>query len=135
MAVYLGNKLVDAIYRVSVYKDVPRYFARTLGGNTYGSLAAEDLQGLKSIRAYGFYNQDELETVTLPETVEHIGKNAFGECDNIRWIRFLSSTPPTVENYGLPTGGGMIWYVPIGSLEAYQNDTYFSKYTSYLRER
>ena len=133
MATYLGDKQIDAIYQISIYKDLPKYFSRTLGS----TLGADDLQGLTSIKEYGFYNQTNLRYVTLPETVESIGNYAFSGCTNIRYgyLRFLSPTPPSVGQYSaLPTGGGMTWYIPQGSLEAYENDEYFSQYTSYLKE-
>ena len=133
MTVYLGNKQIDAIYQISVFDELPKYFSRTLDS----TLEAEDLQGLKNIKDYAFYNQDNLRYVTLPETVESIGNYAFSGCDNIKYgyLRFLSATPPKVGQYSaLPTGGGMRWYIPQGSLEAYENDEYFSQYTSYLRE-
>ena len=137
MATYLGDKQIDAIYQISIYKDLPYYFSRTLGSSSYGSLGADDLQGLKTIKEYAFYNQDNLRYVTLTETVESIENYAFSGCDGIKngYLRFLSPTPPKVGRYSaLPTGGEMKWYVPQGSLEVYQNDEYFSKYTSYLKE-
>lgn len=137
MTVYLGKKSIDAIYQISIFEDLPKYFSRTLGNDNYGYLRAEDLQGLKSIREYAFYNQDGLRYVILPETVESIGNYAFSGCDNIKYgyLRFLSSTPPKVGQYSaLPTGSGMKWYIPQGSLEAYENDEYFSQYKSYLKE-
>lgn len=133
MATYLGNKQINPIYQISMFDELPKYFNRTLGS----SLGADDLQGLKNIKDYAFYGQDNLRYVTLPETVESIGNYAFADCDNIKYgyVRFLSTTPPKVGQYSaLPTGGGMIWYVPQGSLEAYENDEYFSQYASYLRE-
>lgn len=135
MAVYLGNKLVDTIFRISYYKDVPRYFARTLGENTYGRLSAEDLQGLRKIKEYGFYNQKKLETVILPETVEEIGDNAFSECRNIRYIRFLSTTPPKITTRSLSTSASApTIYVPEGCLDVYKNAENWSNHTNQLKE-
>lgn len=137
MATYLGDKQIDAIYQISVFDELPNYFLRTLGSDSYGRLDAEDLQGLKIIKEYGFYNQTNLRYVTLPETVESIENYAFSGCSNIKYgyLRFLSPNPPKVGQYSaLPVGGGMTWYVPQGSLEAYQNDEYFSQYTNYLKE-
>lgn len=134
MAIYLGDKQIDAIYEISGYEDLPQYFSRTLGNNTYGNLNASDLAGLKSIKPYGFYRQKELRYITLPETVEYIGDYAFIESD-IERITFMSTIPPTLGRSSLPTGGGMIWSIPKGSLEAYQNAGGFKDYSQYLVER
>lgn len=128
MAVYLGDKLVDVIYRISKFEDLPKYFSETLGSTLY----AEDLQGLRTIKDYGFYTQEKITRVILPETLTKIGKNAFSS--KVTSIRFLSSTPPEITTSSLPTGTSRIIYVPAGSLETYKAAPNWSRHTNQLRE-
>ena len=129
MALYLGGKRIDAIFEIKDNDSINDYVNRTKT-----SLKAEEIDGAVNIRSYAFYKQTTLKIIVLPSTVESIGDYAFSGCSKVTSVRFLSQTPPTLGRNALPTGGGMIWYVPSGCLDAYKNADGFSSYQSYLRE-
>jgi hypothetical protein len=129
MALYLGDKPIDVVFEIKANNSLEEYINRVKT-----SVKAEELEGIVNIKEYAFYKQTLLKTVVLPSTVQTIGNYAFDGCTKISYIRFLSETPPTIGNQALPTGGGMIWYVPKGCLEVYKNADGFSKYPNYLRE-
>ena len=129
MALYLGSNEIDVIYNIVASNELDVYINGTLS-----KITAEQIDGAKKLRNYAFYNQKSLTNVTLPATIESIGDYAFSGCSKISYVRFLSTTPPTIGRNALPTGGGMRWYVPAGYLEVYQNAPGFSDYISYLKE-
>ena len=89
--------------------------------------------GVTAIHSYVF-NLVNIDYIKLPNSLLTIEEYAFERCDNISYVRFLSTTPPTIKNSSLPTGGDMIWYVPSNCLEIYKNADIFRYYESYLRE-
>ncbi|MEG1751940.1 MAG: leucine-rich repeat protein [Clostridia bacterium] len=57
-------------------------FQQIVGG-TVTELKASDLDGITEIRAYAFYNCQNLQRVALPESVETIGSYAFFGCNTL----------------------------------------------------
>lgn len=75
-----------------------------------------------------------LASLTIPNGVTRIGTSAFSGCYGLTEIHFLPTTPPTLVNTSaftnVPTT--CIFYVPTGSLEAYQTATNWSTYASQM---
>ena len=69
-----------------------------------------------------------LSRVIIPDSVTSIGTYAFNSCYSIKEFHFLSSTPPTLASTNafnnIPSD--CIFYIPAGSLEAYQTATNWS---------
>ena len=78
-----------------------------------------------SIGTYAFNSGYSLTNVIIPDSVTSIGTYAFSYCSGFGFIKFESTTPPTVSNVSafanVPTD--CIIYVPRGYLEAYEGAT------------
>jgi hypothetical protein len=51
---------------------------------TITEVTEEDMQGVKMIRQYQFYQLKSLEKVAIPNGVEQLGYSAFGYCENLK---------------------------------------------------
>lgn len=82
---------------------------------------------LKSV--YGndgtFYNCQNLEDITLPETLTEIGLGSFNNCPKMRWIKILSTQLPT---YNRINGFGNTNTIGISFGESWRNDNPSSDY-------
>ena len=89
--------------------------------------------GVTSIRNNAFFNCYSLSNITIPDGVTSIGTNAFCSCYGLSFIKFESTTPPTVSNSnawtGIPTD--CIIYVPSGTLSAYTSATNYPSSSTY----
>ena len=78
-----------------------------------------------SIGASSFYYCYSLTNIIIPDSVTSIETSAFNTCYGLGFIKFESTTPPTVSNANAfsraPTD--CIIYVPRGYLEAYEGAT------------
>lgn len=74
-----------------------------------------------------------LVSITIPDDVTSIGSSAFNSCYGLGFIKFTSTTPPTVANSNawssIPTD--CIIYVPTGTLETYKTATNYPNPTNY----
>ena len=73
---------------------------------------------------YAFENSEYLTEVTIPVTVESIGRNAFGNCQNLKDVYFLSEVPPQIGTdlfCGTWDADDFKIHVPCGAEEAYKN--------------
>lgn len=69
-----------------------------------------------------FFDCYSLTSIKIPESVDTIGDDAFCQCYSLSSIYFESETPPTIEeNTFYRLSPNCIFYVPVGSLEDYQN--------------
>ena len=78
-----------------------------------------------------------LQEVTIPVGVTTIGANAFEYDSAIKVFHCLPTTPPTIANanaFSQVGIGPIVFYVPQGSLQAYQTAPIWSNYASYLQE-
>lgn len=53
--------------------------------------------GLKTIASFAFYNDEGLEEITLPATIDFIGKDAFTGCSSLTAIHIPKGTRPKFE--------------------------------------
>ena len=132
----------------------------TIGDNAFdGSRHIESLIFPNSVTSMGAqvcYNMESVQNITLPNTITAISKglfqqcycltsisipstvttiaaSAFTNCYTLGYIRFASSSPPTVDNSnafsGVPTDCKI--YVPTGSLSAYTSATNYPSSSTY----
>ena len=92
--------------------------------------------GVTSIGAYTFDNCYSLSSITIPSGVTSIGNSAFYGALGLGFIKFSSSTPPTVSASNtwnsVPTD--CIIYVPTGTLSAYKSATNYPNPSTYTYE-
>lgn len=121
-------------------------------------LTQEDLAGISTITAYKFYGDTNLASVDIPNTVGAIYDYAFNGCSNLTSITIgdsvttigisafnvgrkgksatvymKSSNPPTIQSNTFSSYVTK-YYVPRGSLSAYQNATNWSVYAGKMEE-
>lgn len=131
-------------------------------GATYIDSVIEDGIGkmrfdgvVTSVGYYALGNHPTLAQIYLPEGLTYIGSQALAGCSNLYKVVFpstltsmgsnvLSATnlrelecraviPPTLGGDLSETWG--LFYVPIGSGEAYETASYWSKYKGYIHEK
>ena len=102
----------------SILRYTQRLFA---SGTAIRNLVIPD--NVDSISAGTFAQGTMLTSVTIPNSVTYIGDNAFSGCTAIQQIKVYATTPPQIYsktflniNLDVPV------YVPMQSLNAYQND-------------
>ena len=86
-----------------------------------------------SISSDAFSSCHSLTSITIPSGVTSISSSAFQYCYGLGYIKFKSTTPPTVSSSnawtGIPTD--CIIYVPRGSLSAYTSATNYPSSSTY----
>ena len=79
-----------------------------------------------------FFGCSGLTSLTIGNSVAMIGNYAFVSCSNLCSIKCLAETPPLLSNYVFSNVPKTIpVYVPIGTLEAYQNADGWNEFTNY----
>jgi hypothetical protein len=81
-----------------------------------------------------FNNLSTLKVVTFDEHITFLGGSstgnpAFKNCNNIEYISFKSTTPPTLYSNNEFSGAKQI-FVPGSALNTYKNNNYFKRFAS-----
>lgn len=132
MSMYLGSNKISEINKI-----VP---ADKLSVNYYLNdelVGGGNLEGIKSIRLYAYYNQTNLKSITLPETLETMGSLAFYGCTSLKQVTCKAKTPPVINTYANNYFGENIEaiYIPVGTLEAYSTSARWSEYADKFVEK
>lgn len=90
------------------------------------------------IKKNAFSNSNSLKSITLPKSIRDIGYGAFVDCDSLKFVIFLNTTPPTTTaEYALMFDHEPILYVPCGCYDMYtkySGSTEWKKCSSYIRD-
>ena len=89
--------------------------------------------GVTTIGSQTFYNCTSLSSITIPNGVTTIGSQTFSNCSCMDYIKFIPSTPPTVQNSNAWTSvsTSTIIYVPALVSNLYMNGTNYPAKASY----
>ena len=71
-------------------------------------------------------------TAVLPATLTITGGSVFSDSPNIKWVKCLAVTPPTL-NGSLVGNSTCVIYVPDASIDAYKSATNWSSYASRIK--
>jgi len=87
-------------------------------------------QSLTFIDAYAFYKCSSLTTINIPASVTTIRSSAFEGCTSLKTVYSYRTTPISLleDVFSDDTYSSATLYVPNGSLSAYQNKDYWSKF-------
>lgn len=69
---------------------------KAIGGYAFENTTFETLnipEGVTTIEDYAFANMKNLKSITLPSTIQNIGKNIFDNCDNLETIVVAADNP------------------------------------------
>lgn len=94
----------------------------------------ELLDGITKFGPYAFYGC-KLQEITVPSTVTEINNNAFRECENLKKINLLPTTPPSLgidALYGTPND--LKIYVPSGTGQTYKDASGWHDYENKIYE-
>lgn len=79
------------------------------------------------------FNELQFSSLTIPESVNHIGVWAIGGIYTLSSMTILAEVPPTLDWCAFcDTDHSIPVYVPCGSIEAYQNASGWSEFTNFI---
>ena len=130
-ATYIDSIIEDGIGKMRFDSVVTSVGYYALGGRS--NLAQIYLpEGLTYIGTQALAGCSNLYKVVLPSTLTSMGSNVLS-ATNLRELECRAVIPPTLGGDLSETWG--LFYVPIGSGEAYKTAPYWSKYKAYIREK
>ena len=88
--------------------------------------------GVVAIQDYAFGSLDNLRSLTIPESVRYIGKDALSHSDYLAEVFCLGKIPPKIANDYIGYVAGCIFYVPKSTGKTYSSTPGW-KYTGYNR--
>ncbi|MBR5388623.1 MAG: alpha/beta fold hydrolase [Clostridia bacterium] len=105
--------------------------------------------GINRIATYAFYDNDEIQTIYLPLTIQHIDDYAFYNCENLETVRYLNNGLPNINDYPFMDNSDSFsvycrksiiddltindnWYVYVDSLVPVSTSAYFIDLNSYV---
>lgn len=123
----IGGSPSDQLTHLIVSGKMVRYdFSILQYGGSFPNCATFDLSrttGVTSVPSWCFDSNQNLNHVLLPVSIENIESYAFAYCTGLSQLTCLSVVPPTLGDQvfeGVPTEG-LVVYVPLSSMELYQN--------------
>ena len=123
----IGGSPSDQLTHLIVSGKTVRYdFSILQYGGSFPNCATFDLSrttGVTSVPSWCFDSNQNLNHVLLPVSIENIESYAFAYCTGLSQLTCLSVVPPTLGGQvfeGVPTEG-LVVYVPLSSMELYQN--------------
>ncbi len=123
----IGGSPSDQLTHLIVSGKTVRYdFSILQYGGSFPNCATFDLSrttGVTSVPSWCFDSNQNLNHVLLPVSIENIERYAFAYCTGLSQLTCLSVVPPTLGDQvfeGVPTEG-LVVYVPLSSMELYQN--------------
>lgn len=123
----IGGSPSDQLTHLIVSGKTVRYdFSILQYGGSFPNCATFDLSrttGVTSVPSWCFDSNQNLNHVLLPVSIENIESYAFAYCTGLSQLTCLSVVPPTLGDQvfeGVPTEG-LVVYVPLSSMELYQN--------------
>ena len=86
-------------------------------------------EGVTELGDAAFYGCTYLEEMSLPSTIQLIGDNGFALCDKLEIMYVKAPVPPTIQAKTFYNVKRKIpVYVPLGAVDLYKNDTYWSEF-------
>jgi len=106
------------------------------GVAVYGQTSYVISDGVTTIMENVFQSCTKLQSITLPSSINNIGKIAFNSCTSLTTLYCKANTPPQIESNSnifrdietTPT-----IYVPQKSVDTYKSASGWSKYASYIK--
>ena len=134
----IGNTAFSSCYSLSLINipDSVTYIGSS-AFNTCSSLSSIIIpDSVTSISNNAFQACYSLSSITIPDSVTSIGSNAFNGCSYMSYIKFESTTPPTVTSsnawFNVSTSTKIL--VPTGTLETYKTATNYPNPSTYTYE-
>ena len=91
-------------------------------------------EGLTSIGASAFEQCRSLASISIPSTVNTLSNNVFNNCPKLVEVTVGFSTPLTIYGGTFSNRTNATLYVPIGSVEAFENANYWKDFW-YIKEK
>lgn len=75
-----------------------------------------------------------LTSLTIPDSVITIGVNSIGACINLKKVKLLSATPPTISGKTFMgcNNNNLEFHIPAGSLQSYKSADYWKDFNNYV---
>jgi len=127
------RSLVSAVNITTATTVLPEYCFRSCSNFKQQMVIPENIQktGEESLAYSGFLS------IVFPSGLREIGKNTLWQSEQLRWIEFKGTTPPTLEtNFSYPLGDTSLTfpiYVPDEAVAAYKAAPTWANYANRVK--